>query len=177
MSGGIATGNRVTQVGDAIFTVSGGLRRYPAGGCGAATCNPTWTTQPTGVGAINDLAGEPSGPLFALAAGPAFDQISLFTIDPVTGAAVGDPIFPGFNATALALAHGKVFIAGGTGVGGNGVAAYDAASCAAGHCALVWSATVGAQVTFANGLAVAGGVVYVGRQDGVVEAFAESGCA
>lgn len=54
--------------------------------------------------------------------------------------------------------------------------AFDLASCAAGSCAMRWSATLGGQVTWANGLAVAGGVVYVGRTDGVVEAFAADGC-
>lgn len=161
-------GNTLTQVGDSIFAPIGGLRRYPAAGCGAATCAPTWQTQPTGIGSINDLAGEPGGPLFALA--PGGFQMGLHTIDATTGLAVGSTLLP-YGATSLALADGTVFVAGDT-----TLEAYDMAACAAGACTLEWSATLGGQATFADGLAVAGGVVYVGRQDGVVEAFPAAGC-
>src|SRR5262245_15745409 len=169
MSGGIASGHRITQVGDAIYLSTAGLRRYAAAGCGAPTCNPIWSSQATGTGSINSLAGERSGPLFALAP-ISFGQMGLFTIDPATGTPLASTPLA-FDAFSLAVADHMVFVAGTT-----GVAAYDAASCAAGSGVLLWSAATGGQVTWANGLAVAGGVVYVGREDGVVEAYAESGC-
>jgi hypothetical protein len=169
-SGFISSSQAVTQVGDRIYGTAGSvLRSYPSAGCGAATCAPITQTQPTGVGAINDLAGESSGPLFAIAPGGP-TQLWLYAIEPATGVSLGSTLL-GFHATTLALADGTVFVAG-----DSTVAAYDVASCAAGSCTLEWSAPLGGQVTWANGLAVAGGVVYVGRGDGVVEAFAAAGC-
>ena len=168
---GFFSSQEITQVGDRIYGTSGSvLRSYPSAGCGAATCAPTTQTQPNGVGAIYDLTGEPSGPLFAIGSGSGPGLLRLHAIDPATGSSLGSTLL-GFGATSLALADGTVFAAGDA-----TVAAYDVASCAAGSCTLQWSATLGGQATWANGLAVAGGVVYVGREDGVVEAFAAAGC-
>jgi hypothetical protein len=168
---GFSSSQAITQVGDRIYGTSGSvLRSYPSAGCGAATCAPITQTQPAGVGALNDLAGESSGPFFAIAPGGVPNQLWLYAIDPATGSSLGSTLL-GFHATTLALADGTVFVAGDT-----TLAAYDVASCAAGSCALEWSAPLGGQVTWANGLAIAGGVVYVGRGDGVVEAFAAAGC-
>ena len=169
-STGFIQSQGITVVGDTLFAfLASLLRSYPAAGCGAVTCAPTWTTQPTG-GGINDLAGTSTGPLVAIASGPGAGELSLYAIDRPTGALVGSTPLS-FNASSLALANGTAYVAGDT-----TLAAFDVASCASGSCALSWSATLGGQVTFANGLAAAGGVVYVGRADGVVEAFAADGC-
>ena len=111
---GFSSSQAITQVGDRIYGTSGPvLRSYPSAGCGAATCAPITQTQPAGVGAINDLAGEPSGPLFAIAVGPSFNQLSLHAIDPATGNSLGSTVL-GVNASSLALAGGTVFVAGNT---------------------------------------------------------------
>jgi hypothetical protein len=170
-SSGFTSPEAITQVGDMLYATTGPvLSSYPSAGCGATTCAPTRNTQPAGVGAIYDLAGEANGPLFAFAAGESPELRSLHAIDPATGNSLGATVL-GFNASSLAMADGTVFVGG-----DRTLAAYDVASCAAGSCTLEWSATLGSQVTWANGLAVAGGVVYVGREDGVVEAFAATGC-
>jgi PQQ-like domain len=170
-SAGWYASEELTVVGDRLFATLGSqLRSYPSAGCGAPTCAPTWTTQPAGAGALYDLAGSASGPLVATAPGPQPVQLSLHAIDPATGASLGSTPLS-FNASSSAVANGTVYVAGDT-----TLAAYDVASCAAGSCTKQWSATLGGTATWANGLAVAGGVVYVGRTDGVVEAYAAAGC-
>jgi hypothetical protein len=161
----------ITVVGDRLYATLGSeLSSYPSAGCGAATCAPTWQTQPAGVGGLYDLAGESTGPLVATASGPEVGQLSLHAIDPATGTSLGSTRLA-FNASSLALTGGTVFVAGDT-----TLAAYDVASCAAGSCVMEWSRTLGGRATWSNALAVAGGVVYVGREDGVVESFAAEGC-
>lgn len=147
-----------------VAPAAGELAAYATAGCGAAQCWPLLRTAPTGTGALNDLAGEATGPLVATA--PIELGNRLVAIDPASGSLAGDVMVP-MNPTALALADGIAYVAGGT-----QVVAYDVASCADGTCATVWSASLGGQVTWSDGVAVAGGVVYVGREDGVVEAFA-----
>jgi hypothetical protein len=169
-SGFVSSTETVTVVGDQLFAVRASqLRSYPAAGCGAATCPAAWETQPTGVGALYDLAGDATGPLVAISPGEP-EGLRLHAIDRATGTSLGSvPL--GSNASSLALANGTVYVAGDT-----TLTAFDVASCAAGTCTSTWTATLGGPATWADGLAVAGGVVYVGREDGVVEAFAAGGC-
>jgi hypothetical protein len=160
----------VTVVGDELFAVdASGLHRFPAAGCGAPTCPATWETQPNGVGALYDVAGDATGPLL-LTSPNAEGGMDLLAVDKATGDAVGSAPL-GVGGQALALAGGTVYVAGGT-----TLAAYDVASCSTGACARRWTASLGGTATWANALAVAGDVVYVGREDGVVEAFAAAGC-
>jgi hypothetical protein len=165
---GTSGAQAITVAGNTLLTNQGGvLRSYPTAGCGAPTCPALWQSQPAGVGALNDLAGEAT-PLFAIA--PSGGQLRLHAISAAVGNSLASTVLP-FNASSLAV-DGSAVIVDGQGT----MAVYDAGLCAAGPCTPAWTASLGGQATFANGLAVAGGVIYVGRDDGVVEAFPRAGC-
>jgi PQQ-like domain len=158
-------------VGDRLFTIAGStLASYPASGCGSTTCTPTWSTTPAGTGSLAHLAGEASGPLMAVAPTESWGEHVVLAIDPTTGTRLGAATIH-FNPQSLALAKGIAYIAGDA-----AVAAFDVASCATGTCEQVWAASLGGPATHINGLAVAGDVLYIGRHDGVVEAYAAAGC-
>ncbi|HEY7070511.1 MAG TPA: hypothetical protein VH479_10370 [Acidimicrobiales bacterium] len=165
---GTSGAQAITVAGDTLLTTAGPvLRSYPTAGCGAPSCPAIWQSQPAGVGALNDLAGEAT-PLFAIA--PSGGQLRLHAISAAVGNSLASTLLP-FNASSLAVDGSAVIVAG-----QSSLAVYDAGLCAAGACTPAWTASLGGQATFANGLAVAGGVIYVGRDDGVVEAFPRAGC-
>lgn len=168
---------QIVVTGDRLFAVGGMLRSYVALGCGAATCAPAWSVSPGGLGGLSDLAGEAAGPLVATAATANPGETLVVAIDQVTGAVTGSATVP-FTAYSLALADGTAYIAGESTVGGgeSTVVAFDAASCA-GTCVPLWMATLGGRAAAPDGLAVGGDVLYVGREDGAVEAYPADGCA
>jgi hypothetical protein len=136
------------------------LSAFPAAGCGAATCTPTWTL---------DL-GNPLGSVVAARGGHDVFTVSgndLVAVARTTGTVSWrTPL--GAAAPGLALAGGTLYAGAGT-----TLHAVPAAGCGAATCAVTWTAPLAAAASTAP--AVAGGVVYVGG-DGAVGAFAAAGC-
>lgn len=163
--------DRTVVTGESLFTFAGPtLRRYPAFGCGAPTCEAEWSTTPAGIGALSHVAGDATGPLVAMAASETPGTSLFLTIDPLTGQAIGSVELP-YYGHSLALADGTAFVAGGT-----TLAAFDVEACVSGACAPQWTAALDSAAAGVGGLAVGGDVLYVAREDGVVEAYPAGGC-
>jgi hypothetical protein len=130
------------------------LTAYPVDGCEQQTCPATWAL---------DLGA----PLTTVVTVPGSDDV--FTIrgnDLVAVSRTGTISWTvplGAAAPGLAIADGTIYAAAGT-----TLQAFRAAGCGAATCSPVWTEPLGATAT--SSPVVAGGVIYVGRTDGV-EAF------
>jgi len=164
-----AIGPVAVTAGVAYAVSNGGtLSALPAGGCGAATCAPTWTAHPGGTlfgasvanGVVLLTSGD--GKLLAYdAAG-----CSAKTCDPSWTATVGS------GASAPPTVSGDFVYAGSS---DGTVSAFKSGGCGGSSCSSAWSASVGSAVTGAPTLgyvpSLSKMVLWVGTQDGLVVAL------
>jgi outer membrane protein assembly factor BamB len=169
LSGGTST---PAIAGGQIYLADGSrLFAYPAVGCGAPTCDATWSVD---VGAaINRLQGPvaPTGASLVYVSG--FDG-GIWAIDRATGAVRWRA---DTGAVAVAVSGPTLYATSREAGGIIRVSAYDAGGCGAAACSPRWtSASLSGSLSTADAnLAVAGGVVYVGGNGGVW-AFDAAGC-
>jgi outer membrane protein assembly factor BamB len=147
-----------------IFVVSGPfLLAFPAGGCGAADCAPTWNVN-LGGGTLRTAAAASGGDKVYVTTASG----ELIAVNRSNGqvawrsGALGAPTFD------PAVANGRVHV-----IAGSTLSTFAADGCGALTCAPVW--TAGGVRSVAGGPLVAGGVVYASAPGGV-KAFAASGC-
>ena len=164
-------------VGDILVTeVGGDLQGYPVAGCGAAQCWPAWSYR-TPVGGGDTVA---VGTTWLAAYVPGMYDGSLPAAVTIVDARTGAEVVAGTRAPdqprSLALAE-----VGGTrqtlALGEASLQANATTTCDPGSCPVLWSATLGGPASPIADLAVAGGVAYVPRDDGVVEAYDIAACA
>ena len=164
-------------VDDVLVTEVGGeLRGYPVAGCGSARCWPAWSYR-TPVGGGDKLA---VGTTWLAAYVPATHDGSSPAVVTIVDAHTGAEVVAGSRAPdqprSLALAD-----VGGTrqtlALGEGSLQANATTTCGPGSCPVLWSATLGGPASPIADLAVAGGVAYVPRDDGVVEAYDIAACA
>ena len=167
-------GSRVAIADGLIVTRAPvGLAAFAAGGCGAPTCQPTWTG---GFFELSPLLGTDDGMFFA-AGGDSFG-FSWLGLDPrAPGSVMRIPTSTPTYATALATDDDSAYVIDRpieTAAGPTTVRAFTRTPCGDGLPACVprWTGRV---PDAADRHVVAGGVVYLGTGGGVY-AFAADGC-
>ena len=146
------------------------LSGWAAAGCGAGSCAPAWTQERAGD--VVDMAAAGGARLAVLqdAAPDAPFAASLSIVDGVTGADIvaGTPVPDGARSVAVGSSSYVL--------GESEVSASSLTDCGPASCSLLWSATLGGPASTSADLALAGGVLYVPRHDGVVEAYDVAAC-
>ncbi|MCU1427003.1 MAG: PGF-pre-PGF protein [Actinomycetia bacterium] len=159
-----------TVVGDTVFatfngnaTQDGMLHAFPAAGCGAATCAPSWSAS---------LGGTTKGGV-AVANGTVFVANEAGTLFAFAASGCGHPTCsPLWRAAGLGSIKSSPSVAGGVVyLGGDDgkVSAFNAAGCGSTTCAPLAQFAIGSAVT--RPVAIAYGHLYVGADDGTVHAF------
>jgi len=159
-----------------ITAGSAGLAVFPAAGCGAAACDPSWIGD-TGPQAMAAPAVANGRVYVASQAGFNSNdgRISVFDAQGC-GASVCEPLWKdvggdeSFITSSPAVSHGVVYIGSYDGK----LYAFAAAGCGRSRCHPLWTADVGDHVD--SSPAVANGVVYAGAVDGTFAAFPAGGC-
>jgi hypothetical protein len=161
-----AVGGRPVVLDDQLLTSSGTtLRSYVASGCGATTCDPTWTAVLPAT--VAELAADAGGRLYALTAAVG-DARQLLALDRTDGSVDWSAPLPAGAAT-MTVAAGRVHVAAGT-----TLATFGRAGCGSATCAPLWTAALPAAV--AGNVASGGGVVYAATTGGAVLAYDAGGC-
>ena len=162
------------------------LHAFPAAGCGAATCAPTWTYEPPAGGLSGRPVAMPGGRVLAGAydrAGPP-ERPFIRAFAHVVSAADGTGLWqtaiedPGSASViqGMAVDGDTIFVTGSTDVydpATDRLAAYPLAGCGAATCTPAGTAPVGQYIGPA-GPVVGGGVVYLDA--GGVRAYDADGC-
>lgn len=181
------TPDRPVVAGGRVFTglLEDGLRVFDLAGCGTPTCLPGHLAFPSGLENAWAMASD-GDTLFVSAhggsGGPSGHQ-ELVAFDVATLSFLWRAPIP-LHAEALAVTPAAVFVAS---IDGSQLLSFDADGCGAATCAPSWTATLPAsQYDSLNPppVAVAGGVVYVGRggqndaqgPHGGILAFDAGGC-
>jgi outer membrane protein assembly factor BamB len=156
----VVFGDQLVQAGVNLVTES-----YPAGGCGAAVCEPTWTLNAN----LVQLAMSAEG-IFARGLDVATLVDRLAALDPQAGTIVWQAQLTRANYSfGPALAGGDVYV-----VSAPDLLVYDQSGCGAPTCSPVWRGRTSGRAS-ANPI-VAGGVVYTGTETGAVQAWDAGGC-
>jgi hypothetical protein len=161
-----AVGTRPVVIGDQLLNLQGTtLRSYTAAGCGAATCEPQWTTELPVQGTALAAA---DGRVFVLS-WTYFAEGALMAIDLADGSVEWSATL-GIGPASMSLAEGRVHVT----AAGSELATFDGAGCSLPTCGPLWTADLPGPAT--GNVVSAGGVVYQGTADGKVAAFDAAGC-
>ena len=165
-------------MGDNVYINGGdaGLVVFPAAGCGAATCEPTWQGQ-TGPQAIAAPAVA-GGIVFSVSqASFTSNDGRLNAFDAAgCGAPLCQPVWTGIGGTesflvsSPAIARSTVYVGSFDGM----LYAFDGRGCGSPTCQPLWTGQTGSPID--SSPAVAGGTVYVGSTNGRLSAFPADGC-
>ena len=149
----VADGRVVDAEGNLLFG-------FPLEGCGAATCNATWTRD-LGAPLSTVVARSGSGEVLTIAGQ------DLVALAPDTGETLWTAPL-GAEAPGLAVTGDTIYVGAAA-----TLRAFAAGGCGAATCEPTWTAPLGTSAT--SSPVVAGGAVYVGGT-GVVEVFPADGC-
>jgi hypothetical protein len=144
---------------------------WPAAGCpGIERCAPSWALERPGD--VVDLAAAGEAWVAVLAEAPADGSLgaTLALVDAVTGAEVVGGSRAPDGPRSVAIGEDAYVL------GASEVTASALDVCGPGSCPLLWTATLGGPASTTADLALAGGVLYVPREDGVVEAYDVAAC-
>jgi outer membrane protein assembly factor BamB len=153
-----------------------GLVVFPESGCGAGTCQPSWTgrTGPQAIAAPAVMGG------LVYVASQASRTSNDGRLNVFAAAGCGqptcDPLWRGIGGTesflisSPAVASGVVYVGSFDGT----LFAFGAAGCGASICEPLWTGSTGGPID--SSPAVAGGLVFVGTTDGSLYAFPAAGC-
>lgn len=165
-------------VRDRVFIAGGdaGLIVFPAGGCGAATCEPLWTGS-TGPQAIATPAVA-DGRVYVNSQTSRTSNDGRLKVFASRGCGepTCEPLWQGigdtesFLVSSPAVADGVVYVGSFSGA----LFAFDAAGCGANSCQPLWTGSTGSSIN--SSPAVAGGFVFVGSTDGFLNVFPAEGC-
>lgn len=164
---------------NSVGTISGGQILtddfYPLAGCGAPTC--TSDVHPEqGATTEQPLVARPGGDVFGVKG--AFGGVNgeIFALSRTTGGFLWGSSLRSLDAT-LAADDDHLYVATSSGGPGSGrLLAYDIDGCGRPSCSPLWSSPVDPDQGSAWAPTVAGGVVYVARDDNTIRAFPADGC-
>jgi outer membrane protein assembly factor BamB len=169
----VMVANGIAYIGTSVGGSSGQLEAFDATGCGAATCNPLWSSQTVGA-----IASSPAvengvvyvtsedGNLYAFGASGCGQSTCSSLWTAVAGAATGEKIY-----SSPAIANGVVYVDS-TVVSSEGghIYAFDANGCGAAICSTpLWSYDAKSQVW--SSPLVVNGTLYVGTRSSGLLAF------
>jgi PQQ-like domain len=165
-------GDRPVVTGDQLLVASGStVRSFVASGCGAATCDPVWSTD-LGV-PVADMTVGTQGRLYALTApGPSGRELVVVNLADGSVEWHSTPL-PGSETgpASMSVMTGRVFVAAGTTLS---AFADGDTGCGDPVCGPGGTATLPGP--FAGNLASGGGIVYAGDAGGHVTAWQANSC-